>query len=317
MTTEARYQALLLQHTHAIIDWTIVVYQGWLRELPAQPLVPRPFRNTDDDIMPALLTLGSLSETYRKKLTNNLEEAQSRPYMLIPACLLHVDPGLSPNSLTHHLIDKLMLDGPGREGAKRLLKYHRSELFLHLLRILPPPRIRQLFGPIQAWSVPFQREWLTFTPPAVTSIPKYWAVNEEQSQRIARIDIINDVLKRWQKKTGHEWESVEAFHADAEKTERLLLSGVSRYRMVLYEDQLLFGLHSLLYGEDFHEHPRIQHILRTVQREGWGYTGGCASVTEEEWEDIAAARPDRVTIEHIHQRKKYHAPGMRELPKMP
>ena len=296
MTTEARYQELLLRHTHAIIDWTTVVPDDWHQALPVEPLVPRYFLNTDDDAMPVLLTLGKLNETQMRRLCENLEEAQSRPYMLIPSCLLRVDSDVSPKTLTYHLINKLMLDGPGREGVNRLLKYHRSELFLHLLRILPPPRIRQLFGPIQLWSVPFQREWVAFTPPQVTSTPQYWAVREEQNQRIARIGIINDVLKRWQEKTGHRWASVEAFHADAEKTERLLLSGVRRYRLRVYEDQRHFGVHCLLYGEDFHEHPRIQKIMRTVQENGWGYAGECAEITEKEWEAIATTLRNPVTI---------------------
>jgi len=291
MTVDPAVAAPLQWHTHAIIDWTAVVPEDWHKELPVEPLVPRYFLNTDDDFMPVLLTLNELSETQMRRLSENLEEAVRRPYMLIPASLLNVDPDVRPKSLVHHLTDKLMLEGPGRKDSSCLIRYYRGDTFLHLLRILPPRRIRQLFGPILKWSIPFQKEWITFTPPEnVDVIPQLWATtNEEQSQRIELIGLINNVLKRWRDKTGHRWESVEALHADAEKVERLLRLGKHRYRLRVYEDQRLFGEHGLLYGENFHEHPRIQKIMQTVQENGWGYAGESAEITEEDWKTIATA----------------------------
>jgi len=314
MPTDAQYQDLLQRHTHAVFDWTAVVPDDWHQELPVEPLVPRYFRNTDDDFFPVLLTLEELSDTQMRRLGENLEEAARRPYMLIPACLLYVDPDVHSKALVHHLTDKLMLEGPGRKKAgDRLIRYYYGGIFLHLLRILPPPRVRQLFGPVLKWSIPFQKEWISFMPPQTTEvIPRFWTTtDEEQSQRIERIGILNDVLKSWRERTGHRWDSVDALHADADKLERLLLSGVTRYRIRVYEDQFLFGLHSLLYGEDFHEHPKIRQIMQTVQKEGWGYAGGCMEITEEGWEEIVAAQHDQATIEQIHQRKKYHASRMR------
>jgi len=302
MAADSQYQDLLQRHTHAIIDWTAVVPENWHQELAVEPLVPRYFLNTDDDIMPVLLTLDEISETQMRRLCENLEEADNRPYMLIPACLLHVDPDVHPKALTHHLTDKLMLEGPGRKNSFRLIRYYHGGIFLNLLRILPPPRIQQLFGPVLEWSIPFQKEWISFTPPETTEvIPRFWTTtSEEQSQRIERIDIINGILKRWREISGHRWESVEALHADAEKTERFLLLGAHRYRLRVYEDQRLFGVHCLLYGENFHEHPRIQKIMHTVQENGWGYTGECVEITEEEWEAIAATRHSPATFEQIH-----------------
>ena len=288
---------LLQQHTHAIIDWTSVVPADWHKELQVQPLVPRFFRGTDDDNMPVLLTLGSLSETHKQQLCNNLEDAKARPYMNMLSSLLCVDSQVHPDSLAHHLTNLLMLNGPGREGVDRLLKYYYPAVFLHLLRILPPKRIRQLFGPIEIWSLPFQKEWIGLMPPETTgAIPMYWAVNEEQEQRLARIGLLNRILGLWREKTKQRWENVEAFHKDAEKLDQILLLYVHRYRLQVFEDQILFGVHFLLYGEDFHEHPKIQQILQTVQETGLGYTGGCIDVTEEDWATIAAYRHCPATL---------------------
>jgi len=283
--------ALLRQYTHAIIDMAGVVSDDWHDELPVRPLVPRFFLNTDDDIMPVLLTLDSVSEAHMKLLGANLEDAKDRPFMRLLSCLLYVAPDTHSNSLAHHLTNMLMLDGPGREGPGKLIRYYRNDVFLHLLRILPPPRIRQLFGPVQTWTLPFQQGWPAFAPPEITgSAPAYWAVNEEQEQRIKQIGLINNILIRRKEKTGMRWASVEDFHADAEKVERILLFSERRYQLRDEPDQILFAEHSLLYGEAFHEHPKIQQLLQVVQGKGWGYAGGCAEITENDWKDIAARR---------------------------
>jgi len=297
MRVDSPQMDLLSRHTHAIIDWASVVPADWHKELPVQPLVPRYFLNTDDDIMPVLLTLESLSDAHLKLLCDNLEDAETRPYMLMPTCLLHVDSGVHPDSLTHHLTSLLMLNGPNRDGAGRLLRYYYPSIFLHLLRILPPKRIRQLFGPVWGWSVPFQREWVALTPPEITGpIPQYWAVNEEQNQRIRRIGLINNVLTRYRDKTNQRWASVDAFHADAEKLDRNLLSYVRRYQLRVFNDQLLFGVHSLLYGENFHEHPKIQQLMQIVQKKGWDYAGESVNITDDDWREIKATQhPFEVT----------------------
>jgi len=290
MTTDSPQMALLKRHTHALIDWASVVYERWHDELPVHPLVPHYFRS-DANRMPVLLTLDSVSDAHMRLLCANLEDAENRPFMQMLACLLRVGEETSHDSLVFHLTSMLMLDGPGRDGARRLLKYCQGGVFLHLLRILPPRRIRQLFGPVQTWSVPFQREWITFTPPETTDlIPTYWAVDEKQQQRIGRIGHINTVLIRWRDQTNRRWASIDDFHADAEKVDQILIFAEHRYQLRDLEDRLAFAEHSMTYGEHFHEHPRIQQIMQAVQEKGWGYAEKSLVITEDDWKAIEAAQ---------------------------
>jgi len=284
----------LARFTHAIIDFTSVVFEDWHQELPVEPLVPHYFRS-DADVMPVLLTLDSLSDAHLDLLCENLEQAKDSPYMLLLSCLLHVAPDTHPKILAHHLTQLLMLDGPGREGVNCLLRYHHKSIFLHLLRILSPKRVRQLFGPVSVWSVPFQQEWTDFPAPDIAGpIPTYWAIDAEQAARLGRIDLINNVLIRWKEKTGLRWASVEAFHADAENVDRILCFAGHHYRLRANEDLLLFAEHALLHGEDFHTHPTLQPLLQTVQEKGWGYAAGSARITSEDWKAIAAASNRRL-----------------------
>ena len=284
-------EGILQHHTHAIIDWMHVVPDVWHEELQVHPLVPRYFRGTDDDIMPVLLTLDTLSEAHRKLLCANLEDAKDRPDRLMLACLLRAEPNVSHSSLAFHLTKMLMLDGQGRKGVDQLFRYYHIGMFLQMLRIFRPAQMRQFFGPVQAYAFQFQREWVPFTPPEVTTdvvIPRYWFVNEAQEQKIACVGLINKVLIRWKEKTGLRWESVESFHAHAEKVEQILIFSVQRYQLRDFNDQLLFAEHSLLYGEHFHEHPKIQPLLQATQEKGWGYAGDCADITEDDWKAISA-----------------------------
>jgi hypothetical protein len=283
------YRHLLECHTHAIIDWTSIVSADWHQALPVQPLVPHFFRNTDEDYMPVLLTLDSLDETHRERLVDNLTDAEGSPYMLMLSCLLRASPEVDSDSLACHLTDMLMLNGPGREGRDRLLRYHYSSIFLHLLRILRPNRIRQLFGPVEVWSVPFQREWIAFTPPETNvPTPVYWAVKEKQDQRIECIGLINAILVRYRDETNHRWANVDDFHVDAEKVDRILTFAGQHYRLRDENDLVLFALHSLLYGEGFHRHQKIQELMQTVQAKGWGYAEDSFNVTADDWKHIAS-----------------------------
>ena len=53
-------------------------------------------------------------------------------------------------------------------------------------------------------------------------------------------------------------------------------------------------MHSLLYGENFHRHPRIQHLLEEVRIRGEASSYADATrarMRKEDWASVAAESP--------------------------
>lgn len=283
------YSALLTCHTHAIIRWTTVIHEPWHEKLPVHPLVPNYLRS-DTDVCPVLLALDETNDAQKEQLYWNLVEAAKNPDKHLFASLLNVPPQKTTKSLIHHLTDKVIMNAHSPPGKKLLIYYYMSYVFPHLWRILPDVRIRQLFGFIQAWTIPFQNKWTTFAPPQTTEgIPQYWAAGEQQVENILRIGLINQVLENI-RKPDTPWASLEDFHTEAEKIDRALIHARQHYQMQDKDDLIAFGEHTIQYGADFHHHPKIQALLtQTVEKKGWGYAPESLKLTEEDW--LAIQRP--------------------------
>lgn len=291
MSADSRFMNLLSSHTHAIILWPQVVSSVWHQKLPVHPLVPRNYES-DARMMPVLLKLDEAGSNLLKQICGNLEEAVESPSMHLLSCLLNVPSETSTSSLVFHLTDKLMLNGFKPKGHKFILYYFRSKAFLLMQRVLAPEQMRQLFGPIETWTVLFQNEWTAFMPPETTRIiPELWMASDEQLQRIQHIGLINQVLDQQIEETNQRWASLDDFYAAAEKVEQTLAFAVQRYHMLDYDDIILFAGHAMKYGKDFHRHPNIRGLLRIVEQQGWGYAQESMSLTEEDWKNIAALRP--------------------------
>jgi len=281
----------LRRHTHALVKWTAVVSEDWHKELPVHPIVPKTLI-ADTDCCPVLLDLAELNNAQMDRLYWNLVEAEKYSYRHLLSSLLYVPPEVSTKSLVFHLTNKVIPDAHHTTGQILVLNYYMPMVFPHMWRIFSPERIRQLFGPIKEWSIPFQNEWTTFTPPETTGvIPRYWSATNEQVQSVLRIGLINQIFEYRMEATGMRWANLDEFHADATKLDQILVFAEQHYQMRDKDDLISFGLHAMLYGTDFHRHPKIQEMLKDVAQKGWGYTPNSMDLTEEDWQAIAAWRP--------------------------
>jgi hypothetical protein len=276
-------QALLARHHYAVVDRTLLAPEQWHDNLPLQPIVP--FNMNDSTRYPALLPLAELTPPQQELLCTNLREAEYTRDRVI-SCLF-----AAPDTPTPQILFHLSHCLAFRRSAQptHLLRYYDSRVFPHLCRILTPQLLRGLFGPISVWTYLFQNEWISVTPPADIPPRSFTTTTTaEKWNQMLHIIHINEALRLWREKLDQPWAGPEEFNDASAKVDRVLQTADRDYPQLEDDAALItFSLHSLLYGEHFYRHPRIQALLHDIKQTGTHYTTATDALDEQAWLAIA------------------------------
>lgn len=190
-----------------------------------------------------------------------------------------------------HLERQLTVMSP--QGKACLLRFHDPRVLERLEDILDPQQLSRLLGPIDSWWYFDHRQQLKELSPheAPRGLGRL-KLTETQWLSIKRIADINHILELWNS-MGIENGSI-ASPADIDQ----LMVAAERYGLHEYEDISLFAIHGLLTGLEFHQHPRIQRLLRSMSRER-DYSMVTECLEDEDWELIARECRENVHVRHI------------------
>lgn len=186
---------LLAKYSHAIVHRPVP--EEWHKDLPLLPIVHWMLKG-DAAIMPRLLAL-DLNAPWFERLVDNLERAVEDPECRLPCALLAAAPETKVDVLQNHLEERLVLHV---KHSRIYCRYFDPSVFPKLLRIFTPPYIDLLFGPVETWTIPFQKEWISFTPPRAELKPTFWRASEAQWESIARVRLVNRLLSAREAQIG-------------------------------------------------------------------------------------------------------------------
>ena len=272
------YTEFLQAHQFALIDQVNLVPKGWHEGLPLLVLENNALKDVHPCRMPALLPLEPKAP-YMEELAWNLEEAEHDPDALTPCALLATSPGIAPERLQKYLANRLvtLVGGP----QKAYLRYFDPTVFPKLARIIPPNRWHLLYGPIQTWTIPFQKEWISFTAPNPEQKDLAWIMTDEQWERVEYIRYINFALKEYEKCLCLQWKNFEEYDKASITAEQAMLVARKRYSIKKMSDMQAFAMTSLIYGKHFHRHPHIQDLLKNLPPEG--FEAAIANIDQTIW----------------------------------
>jgi hypothetical protein len=277
-TIETVREQILARHGYVIINLNGLPEnkaEALQAALPLSRLVPTGLKG-DTARMPVLLSVADLDDARRTALRAHLQMFEEKGH----ACLLDA-PEATDREVRLHLTRRLLIESP---RGKIFLRYFDPRVFPHLVRILPPDRVRALFGPIQHWTIPFQKSWRSYERPEVSGIiPLHWTTDAQQADYILkRIGPTNTVLRRWCAGLGRDIPPAE-FDSLAAHIDRALLAA-RQYGLHADNDITAFALHLIEHGEHFHRHPRIQPLLENNR-----YETATALFNKQDWAEITAA----------------------------
>ena len=280
----AGYAELLQVHQFALIDQANLVPQGWHEGLPLLVLGNKALKASTDKL-PALLPLES-DAPYMEDLLQNLEEAD--PDALTPCALLATKPGIAPERLQKHLANRLVVLVGGPQKAH--LRYFDPTVFPKLARIIPPSRWHLLYGAIQTWTIPFQKEWIAFPAPNPEQKDLAWIMTDEQWERAELIRYTNRALTDYKKILDCPWENFKEYDETAIAIEHAMLKAQRLYGIKEKSDLQFFAKMSFIYGKHFHHHPLIQDLLKSLPPDG--FEAASAEITKTIWAEARALTPN-------------------------
>ncbi|ALM52009.1 DUF4123 domain-containing protein [Halomonas huangheensis] len=179
------------------------------------------------------------------------------------------------------------------QGKACLLRFHDPRVLERLEYILDPLQLSRLLGPIDSWWYFNHRQQLKeLSPHQEQRGLGRLRLTEEQWFAIKRIADINHILELWNS-MGVE-NGYFASPADIDQ----LMGAAEGYGLHEYDDISLFAIHGLLTGKEFHQHPRIQRLLRSMSGER-DYSMVTECLEDEDWELIARECRENVHVRHI------------------
>jgi hypothetical protein len=270
---------LIDQYQYGIIDRAALLGDELPSSIEVQALVPDLLAD-DHAKMPGLVWLPGLSDTDRALLQENLDSGFRGERQHLLSCLLACDGAIDPPSMARHLIHCLILESP---QGKVFLRYYDPRVFQHLEWILEAPQRRALFGPIERWTVCEPDQPRTVDRPGSCNSQR-WFTSAEQRRLLDNVGIINETFKlafRQRPDLGPD----DAAHREV--LARRIIAAIDcaeqRYGITQDKDLIIFAVHALLHGEDFHERPFMQTLLASMAENDSTYADACALIDESTW----------------------------------
>lgn len=261
-----------LEQDFAIVDPLLVDASYW-QHLPAQPLGRREF---DCDIaqLPHLLCLREVDEGVRIALLDVCDEFTANEDTAFFCALLRTTEPTS--TLTRRLSNRLMLAGRTPRQTY-YFRYFDPRVFGHLLRIMSPKQMQQLLAPALAWTWfdTLGNQWCEHRVAAHDAdvrraSPMALELVDQQLDSIARIELVNRAMRRWQ--IEHPNESLASSQLPA--IDAHAARAIEAEQLNDEDDQAQFVLDALEHGAQVHQAPAVRHILDSARNKQLSYTAG-------------------------------------------
>lgn len=222
----AFYSALLACHQYAFIDHATTSAET-MEGLPLIPLVPWEMKR-DIALTPALLPLTPESP-YMERLAVGMKMGESNVSLNAIKTLIATAPNIEQCRLEKHLISRLIFYR--QHGGRGFLRYYSSDIFPHLVRALPPSRLKKLFGldgQVLNWTFRFQNDWITVPAPEASGpMLQAWIMTKTDIEALDLVGEIEHVLGIYRKEMGRPWKDYAEWDEKARAIENILRSVAS------------------------------------------------------------------------------------------
>jgi hypothetical protein len=265
-----------LAQDFAVIDPLQVDASLW-KHLISKPLGEREF-DCDTAHLPHLLCLREVDELARLELLDVSDVFTATEETAFFCALIRTEE--SSSSLVRRLSRRMVLSRSSN-GQKYFFRYFDPRVFLHLTRILSDEQMHLLLSPAAAWAWvdPLAREWREHLIAADGADvgSALLTFNDKQLDSIARIELVNHVLRRLQSEHGERADVPSLLQAiDAHA-----LRAIETERLVGEDDQTQFVLDAIEYGAHVHQTPTVRRILEDARRKDTSYVGGMSALGKQ------------------------------------
>lgn len=267
----------LLEQDFAVVDPLQTDASLW-SHLPAKPLGDEQF-DCDTTKLPHLLCLRNVDELVRIELLDVCEAFTAGEGAAFFCALIRTKE--SESSLARRLSSRMVLARKSN-GLKYFFRYFDPRVFLHLPRILTDVQMSTLLAPATAWvwRDPTAQRWQEHQIVASVSearVTPPLSLDDKQIDSIARIELVNRVLRRLQPEQG------EQAHAPSMTLaiDSHALRAIETERLVSVDDQAQFVLDAIKYGAQVHEALAVRHILDNTRNNEVSYVSGMSALGEQ------------------------------------
>jgi len=230
--------------------------------LGAVTLAPKKLKH-QQHLLPHVVPLEALSTDQRLKLLDEHDRTITTGGGSLWSCAIKSAATL--DDLTVHLARNMIVQTP--HGKQFLLRYFDSRVFRHLLWIFSPGQFASFMGPISEWYWvdPERSEvWQESRPSRCEATS---ALSSDQWGALNRIGLLNRTLSDLQRGGVEVKHDVELYrHVDA-----LLADAIEVEGLVDSEDQCLYTLHCVKYGEHWGKLREVKSILERVRSGAGSY----------------------------------------------
>lgn len=266
-----------LAYDYAIFDPRHLERRFW-SALDPIALVPSTLGNGPDNF-PQLVCLRSLSEAQKAELLQNFNiwhHDNDRP--LFSALL---ECSIEPAQLASHLKRQSWLRTPG--GVMAWLRFFDPAVFQHLCWQWTSGQLAALLGRVVCWTFFIHDRWHVCRP-AVRPASSRLRPSAHQWRQLERMELLNnswDRLRRMSPDMAQE-EDVPT------RLDAALADAIERECLPSADDQVIFAIQQIIYGESLHRHPRIISLLESARNGVKSYTRSCRDLNDTDCRRLVA-----------------------------
>ncbi len=210
------------------------------------------------DLMPTLIELGGLVTEHVDQLLESFEKDNAAGDLPVFSALLESD--ASVEHLESHLAATQTRLGP--RGERAWLRVHDPRVWLHLPRIFSSTELREVFGPMTAWTVFIGGGWITTQAPRDDGgRPGAGLAGAAQWAALERVGAINRVL------ATQGWSSRDDLDARTPAVDALLVRGRERHGLQRLADLVAYANLGMTVHPRFDESIVALSAIETYEQE--------------------------------------------------
>jgi hypothetical protein len=284
-STHTDTQALFARHNYALLNMHNLWPEPWHEDLPLKQL-ELPQYPGHAHMAPGLLNLSRLNSEQAEHIARELTALERGRTDRMFGSLIAA-PGMEEKELGWHLANLLILHTPG--GGKTLFRLCDPRVLIHISRLFIAPRLRLFFGPITAWTIPFDDRWVGLEKPEDGLTSALWSITKEDFPKILRLVSVNPALRKIRRHRNRPWRDVAEFHEFAERADAAVAEANRIFGPRAQNEEFVeFAFQAYRYGAHFYEHPRIQSLLAEVLAKGWSWRETTLMrMSEADWAEIS------------------------------
>lgn len=264
------------------------------QSLPLRALAPPGFEAQTRQL-PYLLAWQDLSPTQRSLVLRLLTDPDEA--IAAPMCVALLQADVEPAYVRRHLRQLLVPHFPG--GGRGVFRFYDPVVFVHLGWMLDHSQRTVLFGPISAWTFPWNDDWFVQMTPSPGSHHVRFAPGAPVWHRIGRIGTLHAVLE-----TEPLWRAEPALHGP--QAEPWLIMAEA-HGLSERDDVVTFARHGLLKHPRFDTHPEVIATLRQCAGHPTRYRRLTSLWSDADWQVIVQDLERSVDTRHASPMNTDHS----------